>query len=99
MGRGPPTIRHMANRTNDHESQPSPRVGAPIVVFKKRRADGTLPGNRMSDATRAALKAEAQACMEPLRSPARRLYMEGLAARYGVPYSYACRAAERFVAD
>lgn len=60
----------------------------PIAVTPKRRADGTMPGQRFAPEVRAAMRRAVIECPYPLRSRERREYLKAIAAKYraDVPY-------------
>lgn len=60
----------------------------PIAVTPKRRADGTMPGQRFAPEVRAAIRRAVLECPHPMRSRERREYLKAVAARFGadVPY-------------
>lgn len=73
--------------------------GEPIFIGKRKRADGRMPGDTLSDADRLRLRAAAQACPYPPHSRARGAFMKKIAAEFNVSYGHVVRHSDRFVAD
>jgi len=60
----------------------------PITIAAKRRADGTMPGQRFTPEVRAEMRRAVLECPHPVRTPERRKYIVEIAERFGAAPSY-----------